>query len=392
MLNFAIILANGIEGWGVTRFAIEQQTWLHSMGHKVDVFATQTQKYASGSAQPQLKNLTNFSLEDDISFNNYDRVIINSLPYERKTTTQAQREGWNRILAAITAPVILIQHDNLKGSITKTFGLQEAVDKSAIIFSLSKNNHFAKLVNSSQNLDRFFGTKANKVCSFQPGIDFDAIRSVYWKDINEHDTTHHKWVGRMASCKGYMLMLDWSKLLIEQGYRVSLEGCDKSPAFIPVKQKFQFNDRISSKSFELDGDPSLPFIFGNYKNSEMLERLSRCGFGYQLTKFPPEHIDRHMEYTHQEIVASGCIPVFRKDYGDACRHRITGDPVSKTDSGTIWLDNGNHKEVLDTIRKLSSDSVLRNETREKAYEFWKGHQDASHTFKELHEIIESELC
>ena len=123
---------------------------------------------------------------------------------------------------------------------------------------------------------------------------------------------------------------------------------------------------------------------GIYNNTEMLERMSTSGFGYQLTTMKPRFIEHSIEYTHCEIVATGVLPVFRKSFGDYCIHRKTGVPLTQcADTGTVWLDDTRMDVAADTVQRLQQDAGLRAEWREAAYEFYSSHQGTGNEFARL---------
>lgn len=120
----------------------------------------------------------------------------------------------------------------------------------------------------------------------------------------------------------------------------------------------------------------------------MLERMSTSGFGYQLSQLPEKFIDRQIEYTHCEIVCSGTIPVFRKNYGIRCTHRKTGNRLfNDKNNGTIWFDDDNLDATFEQIKQLTASNTMRDEFRHMAFEYYKEHQDARYTFKEMYDII-----
>jgi hypothetical protein len=114
----------------------------------------------------------------------------------------------------------------------------------------------------------------------------------------------------------------------------------------------------------------------------MLERMSRCGFGYQLSILNKKFLEKSLEFTHLEIVAVGAIPVFRKEYGDICIHRYYDKPLTELDSGTIWLSNDNMKECIDLVQELSANEELRNEYRNKSYEVY-SYYDSKYIIQEM---------
>jgi hypothetical protein len=120
--------------------------------------------------------------------------------------------------------------------------------------------------------------------------------------------------------------------------------------------------------------------------------MSRVGFGYQLSILDERFIERSIEYTHCEVACTGVVPVFRKSYGERCTHRKFGDKlIDCKDTGTIWLDDNNMQPAYDLLYKLSRDSVMRDEYRNMAFEFYKSHQDSEYTFAEMMKQIEDNL-
>ena len=114
--------------------------------------------------------------------------------------------------------------------------------------------------------------------------------------------------------------------------------------------------------------------------------MSLCTYGYQLSILKPKYIAHSLEFTHLEPVAVGVIPVFRKEYGDACIHRYYKKPLTELDCGTIWLTNDNMDECINTIKELSTNENMRNEYRELAYNCY-GWYDSKYVFDDMFKII-----
>jgi hypothetical protein len=404
MNKVSVIMARGVEGCGVTKYTVEQIKWLRKHGHDVKVYAAKDKNYSRKYAH-DLGEFEYFKFAEDQGINkmieecnNSDVIIINSLP--SKDTGRGKGSGedavknWKRALKSFKKPVALIQHDHTVYSIKRNGALEEAIDAAKIIFVHSTENDFSDYVKVHTGIDNpllaAFGEVRDfpRIISFQPGIDFDGTRARYWKPIEEQDDRHHKWIGRCTSWKGYNLMFDWhNKFLAPNGYLTTFEGIEKSPAYLAFKEISDFYSELQSHPKDVDlssryGDKAT--VFSTFVNDELMHRMSRVGFGYQLSVLKQKYIERSIEYTHQEVVAAGAIPVFRKEYGDACKHRVTGDPLSQSkDNYTLWLSDTNGAEVIEQVKKLVSDSVLRDEWREGAFEFYKQHQDSELTFADL---------
>lgn len=411
MNNISVIMARGVEGCGVTKYTVEQVKWLRKNGYNVKVYAAKDKNYSRKNAH-DLGEFDWFKFSDSALIdkmitecNQSDAIIVNSLPSKdtgRGKGSGAQAvENWVRALSEFNKPVVLIQHDHTVYSIRRNGALGEAIDAADIIFAHSTSNDFSEEVRKhtgSGGLASFLDDEVKKIFPFQPGIDFDGIRAQYWKPIEEQDSFHHKWIGRTTSWKGYKLMFEWHNANNpKEGWLTTFEGIEKSPAWLGFKELSDFYDELDQDAGLLDmsnryGDKAT--VFSTFINDDLMHRMSRVAFGYQLSILKPKYIERSIEYTHQEIVAAGAVPVFRREYGEVCVHRTQGKPLTECiNNGTLWLhaDGTGNDETLEQMRKLANDPVMRNEYREMAYEFYKDHQDADATFQDLMNTIKENL-
>lgn len=407
--KIALLMGRGIEGCGVTKFSLEQLAWLNNHGYAASIYAIVDKYWAQNKAH-DISNIhrVRFVKDSDVNstiaaLNEHDLIIINSLP-----STEHPKEcidGFKRLLKEVKKPFVLIQHDHSMLSIKRNACIDEAIEASKLLFVHSPTNDFAEYVKEnggSGGLSSFMGEEEKVLLPFQPGLSFDPIRKKYWKDIKEQDVKHHKFIGRTTTWKGYFNMIDFhNDHLRAAGCLTTCEGLSRTPAFMTIKERnieFEGNtqgglNRIDT--YDLSDKYGKPIqIFSSYSNERMLERMSRVGFGYQLSLFKsPKYIYRSLEYTHCEVVCTGVIPVFRKGYGDLCIHRKHGIPFTQCkNNGTVWLgEKGDTQAAMDLITTLTNDSVMRNEWREQAYEFYRDHQDAEYTFEELTNTIMKEI-
>lgn len=402
-MKIAILMGRGIEGCGVTKFVVEQAKWFKANGHEYHIYSSKDKTWTRKNAHV-LDNVSQLKLEKasetDIMItgcNNSDIVIINSLPSISHSAECIKQ--FNRALSEIKKPIILIQHDHSSLSIKRNACLDEAINASKLIFAHAKTNDFSRYVEQltgGGRLQDFFTLDNSKIIhGFQPGMDFDSVRSKYWKPIEEQNNIHNKWIGRTTPWKGYKQMFSFHQEYLQAaGFITSLEGIEKSPAFINFKNEYIFHDRVIDNEFNKTEQlvNEIPYVYGPYINDDMLHRMSLCAFGYQLSLLKEKYIERSIEYTHCEVAAIGVIPVFRKAYGELCTHRSTGDKLIHSDkTGTIWLDDNDMKPAFELLNKLSNDNVMRNEYREMAFEYYKSHQDSQYTFEEMMKIIKLEL-
>lgn len=394
-------MGRGIEGCGVTKFTIEQCKYYERNGYDYKVFASKDKSWTRKNSHKtdniqQLK----FAKSDEVDamikcINKSDIAIINSLP--ALSLKEEAIENFKRMLSEIKVPVALIQHDHAMQSIRRNGALDEAIKKANIIFVHSTTNDFAKYAEEKvgPKVDLFGTEEGTPIVAFQPGMFFDEVKSKYWKTkIDVQDTMHHKWIGRTTSWKGYKEMFAFHNDHLKQNDMLTTyEGIERSPAFLGFRELSEFNNLLAEDPNEYDlndGYGDDVHVFGPYVQEEMLERMSKVGFGYQLSRMKEHFIQRSIEYTHCEVVCTGTIPVFNKKYGDACTHRHYGKKFTECENtGTVWFDEHNFDSTFNAILDLFDHPEKRQKMRNDAYEFYKLHQDASYTFKDIMENIEN---
>lgn len=401
-MKIAIIMGRGIEGCGVTKFTLEQAKWLEKNGHTYTIYASKDKSWTRKDSH-DVKNIVQFKFanatETDkmiLGCNNSDVVIVNSLPsigHPEKCISE-----FIRTIKSITKPIVLIQHDHSMLSIRRNAGVSEAIQVAKILFGHSKNNDFAKFVEAETGggaLASFFEEdKSKKILNFQPGMDFDSVKKKYWLPIKEQDPIMNKWIGRTTSWKGYVQMFKFhNEFLRPGGFITTFEGIEKSPAYLGFRELSEFNPHIADDITTTKLEKNQPvYVFGPFKNEDMLHRMAKCGFGYQLSLLDERYIERSVEYTHCEVVCSGVVPVFRKKYGERCHHRKTGDPlISHKETGTIWLDDDNMAPSFELLQRLSKDLIMREDMRNQAFEFYRSHQDSEFTFAEMMKTVKENI-
>ncbi|WAB00363.1 hypothetical protein [Klebsiella phage JY1] len=396
-MKINILMARGLEGCGVTKFSLEHREWLVKHGHEVNIIYAKDKAFTRNRAHNYKDVTIPVSLADDYDktlslLNACDILIINSVP--AINAPEAAIDNYKKLVENIKPEVrvVVYQHDHRALSLRRNAGLEETVKRADVLFSHSSNGDFNTVLMEeyfpSGGLSFFDDSdSAPPVYNFQPAMNIKAIRDKYWKDFSAIDFDIHRWIGRTTTWKGYFLMFDFHEShLRPAGKTTILEGLERSPAFINIKERYEID--YCRHYHQVKTGPGLnPQVLDRYVNSEMLERMSQSGFGYQLSRLPDKFLERSLEYTHLELGACGTIPVFHKATGDALKFRVDGKPLTSHDSGILWLNDENKNEVFERMKHLSSDRKLYDKERNKAYEFLVEHQDSEHCFKEQFELM-----
>jgi hypothetical protein len=389
MNNISIIMGRGIEGCGVTKFTIEQSKFYAKNNYGFKVWALKDKSWSRKNAHAAIENLNHIKFtEDEVDMmisdiNNTDACFINSLP--PKSIKQSAIKQFGRLLTEVKVPIILIQHDHNIQSLKRNALMDEFIQRANVLFALAPKGVFGHYV---QKL-----APCKAVHPFAPGFDFDSISHVR-VPLSEQDVNHHKWIGRTVSWKGFKQMFEFAESSLTPGGKlVTFEGIDRSAAYVGFKQDHVYQnflaDNIEDINFQYG---KLPYVFGPYKHSEMLNRLARCGFGYQLTNLKPKSINIALEYTHCEVVAAGAIPVFRKSFGDHCKHRLTNEPLTECkNTGTVWLDEYDHKSAYKLIQELTNNEEMRDSYRKMALSFYKEQQASQTVYESIMKIVKNNI-
>tara|TARA_B110000858_G_scaffold135758_1_gene154338 strand:- start:316 stop:1500 length:1185 start_codon:yes stop_codon:yes gene_type:complete len=386
------ILARGVEGCGVTKFSVEFRDWCRANGHTYNMYAPLDKKWSRHKSHEMddtchqwkwgnkpARGQEDFGVEKVIeACNKADCTFISSLP--SKSHPQECIDNYIELLNRVTKPMHMIQHDHNMQSISRNAALMETIDRADVIYAFNKESKFATYVNAKSG---------KKIVEYINGMNMQRIKDKYWKPIEEQDVDHLKWIGRCTGWKGMDIVFD---LANQYKAKYTLEGLEKSIGFVQFRKDFDFHE--VNGAFDMDFQVGKPYVLDPYNHHNMMERLSKCAFGFQLTYLDPRFIKSFLEYTHLEVAACGTIPIFRKAYGDACMNPHTGNQLTEDkDTGTLWAPEvgGDMQDLMCNISKLQRDHVLRDEMRHKAFEYYNKHSHGDYAFNlilnKAHEFV-----
>jgi len=408
MKKIAIILGRGVEGCGVTRCAVEFETATPN----TKIFATVDKKWARRDSMSFDKdeficgNMEETNRVINEVNQNFDMVLIYSVP--SKTHPEDCQTNFVTLVKSITLPKAIVQLDHKMQSLSRNAKFDEICKNVDVLMTHSLTSDFTRWAEREGVTTPF-----RKMAL---GFNYDDHRAKYWKPIDEQDHKTVRWIGRLSGWKGPNLMMDFhARQLKSKGFITILEGLEASIGWAGIL--YEKGDSKNGTPLYQDGDienyfrprkelgevkftedlhgTEVPgagaYLYPPYTNIDCMERMSRSAYGSDLYHLQSHMYGNNIENCHAECVASGTIPIFHKHFCDNIIHRKTGNPVSKDGfgvSGTIGLDHSNFDVVAKAMERLSSDPVLRDETREMAFEYWKGHSDASVTTLEIIKNLE----
>lgn len=382
----AVLLGKGVEGCGVTRFAIELRRALGA-----DVFELSEKRWPRRKSQELEYGSTDGLTPEKLS-SAYDLLLVPSLPTKKHSPEAA--EGFLDLFRKTTCPKSVMYLDHSNKSIHDCYRADEFFREADSVLTFSTEGDVAKYMEKRE--------VSTPIKTIVNPFDYDAHRSQFWKPISAQDSRVLRWIGRTAKWKGISTILDFhDSRLRREGVITILEGLEAGPTYVFAMYYDDFEKKMPREivnRFRTDylGNPRIYPVYGSeevdspaycyppFSRAECMERLSLSALGSNMYNLRPEKYGDNVEFCHSEVVASGAAPVFHKHFGDRVVHRKTGDPLTKSpDSGTVWLDRETMDSARDQVVKLSRDPVFRDEQRERAFEFYRAHNDSAPTSREI---------
>ena len=404
-MKYVLLMGRGIEGTGNTKYAVELQKYIESLGHDCITIANSDKKWGREKSHPNKIELRSFELEEDYiteCCENADNIIILSTP--AKNYEYFSKLAFHDIITGssmIGKNLVYIQVDHKIQSINRNYYADEEFldffDCLTKVITHSRNGDFTKFCNKN-NVDTskfVYGDDIGFVGI--NGLDWEAYEG-FWKHFDEKEHKTLKFIGRSAVWKGPWLLRDLHyNHLKDLGFITTIEGIEGSIQTVTELYKETKPERIarddviirlktSDKNALNAGTMKFKryepaYILPPYDNSYALDRMSKQQFGIELLLLEDNVLPNIMEYAMMEIVAVGTIPVFRKRWGE--KFKINGVPLADYDCGTIWLDEKDPTEAINRMIDLSDDEESYNSMRNKAFEFYSKYFSSERNFKIL---------
>lgn len=399
-MNISILLGKGLEGCGVTKYALEMADYLKGK-HAYKIYAVNDKKFIRDNAHDFSEHSENMMVikskhTDKVKqmteeIKQSDALIILSFP-----TKSYEEESINVIRELINdvkphTKLVYTHHNHSSMFLSKEVLIEEVIDDLDLVFTHSDvnplNRYLEKRYENMQNAENL------KIFTINPSIDTEKFKQKYWKPISEINKKKVQWIGRTTPLKGYdQCMTLHEEFLKDAGFKTSMHGMDKGPAIIAFKQTWKDKYRFMDVKNILETDENICDVYGPYIQHEMMDEVSKAGFLLQFTKFKEKEFSKSysLEFTHIEACCVGSIPVFRKEYGEQCISRVTGNPIIESDTGILFISDDNREEIFRKMLEINENDELREEMRNKAYSFIKSQSDSTVVFDEFFRVIEHE--
>lgn len=383
-MKTAIILGRGIEGCGVTRYALEEQKWYRNNGMVCDIYAGSDKKWGRKDAQDhdiiefgndEIKSLSKKLNEE------YDIVYYQSLPAKKGHSEQYQNAFFDHLVCEVQKPIKLShQNDHKLQSLSRNSKIWETMAQMDASYTHSLSSPFAtkmKEMNPSVPLIKM-----------GLGFDFNSLRG-FWKPV-ETQLKKISYFGRFAGFKDPQRIIDMHPYLHQADIMGEMRGIERSIGSLDLFYS-DLNDRENSyrqniievkKDTNLVQDSSHVWIYGPYNRLEGIEDLSKSMFGADFYNLDAHAYGDNMEFAMCEIIACGAVPVFDSHWAENCNHN--GRKFSEIKDFAVYSDRNNHKATVDEMIELSLNHELRQKRRESCFEIAKAHCDNEIVYSQMH--------
>ena len=386
-MKVAILLGRGIEGCGVTRYALEEQKWYHNNNMECNIYAASDKKW--GRKDSQVHNIIEFAnneIDDLVEKLNseYDIVYYQSLPAKKGYSEEYQNAFYDKLVCGVTKPIKLShQNDHKVQSISRNFMVWEIMAQMDACFTHSLNSPFAKKMRENN--------PGIPILKMGLGFDFDSLRQ-YWKPCEEQKR-RISYFGRFAGFKDPQRIITMQPYLEDVNIIGEMRGIERSIGSLDLFYEDR-NDRdntyrtniheIKKSDTDIVQTPEKVWIYGPYNRIEGIEELSTSMFGADFYNLEASAYGDNMEFAMCEIISCGTIPVFDKHWADNCTH-LNGTLFADIKDFAVYSDRNNLEDTARQLNELANDNKAREKRREACFEIAKSHADNSVVYKAMHE-------
>lgn len=382
-------VANGIGG--IETIIGTMYKWLLKNNKEVKVFNYCPAIPKPSKRRKEVKEIVEYeyqsfdmNMTEDIvaEMNQYDAVLFLKEAYcSGGFNSENLNVLYHNVWKKIKTKRILWQHNGLPRSLNKMPYLWGMVNEAdAILFFATESRYIKEVVYA-------LPSKLKRVHKFIVGMDFEEFDEFrHSKDfLNRENKVVY--LGRPVSIKEPQRLLAMAPYLEKRGIASEMHGIDSSMAALNyVLTRPNAIDNVR-KNGQKEG---ITNVYGPYERKDGLEILKRSLFGcsfFNYRKKDSDYYGDRMEYTMQEIIACGCIPVFDRHWAENCR-TIDGRKYSEIPYFAILSDPDNLEETAEEMKKVAENPKLQEKYRETGYKILKENNDINVLMERLLKVIE----
>lgn len=383
-MKLAIVLGRGVEGCGVTRFAIEIQKFMNDNNIECKIYASIDKKWGRQNAQEincvkfGVKNISLIKEE----LETFDIVSFSSLP--SKSNSQEFKDSfYTELVVGLKNPIkISIQNDHLSMSLSRNDRIWEITKEMDYVYTFSENTIFAKKI-KELGINVPIKTLGN-------GFNFEELK----KFKKDKKIKRVSYLGRFATFKDPQRMIHLEPLLTKEGILSECRGIEKS-----IGSKFKFfsingdmktcheNIKFRVKSISDFQELGKLHVYGPYVRDEALEEVSNSMFGANFFNLKKENYSNIIEYATLEIIGIGCIPIIDSQWAENNFH-LNGKSFEELDFG-IRCKKDDFTGCIEKINYYANNSEEYFKKVEKDLQLAIEHCDSNIVFKRfLNELLE----
>lgn len=371
-MKIATILGRGIEGAGVTRFAVEFEYYVRTKTrHQIDVYALIDKRWPRENSQEHDKIIPIKIKDVDLvkfieKLNTYDAIIYHSVP-AKKGFSDLCKAYFNLIVEEVSKPKkFSIQHDHKRQSLSRNIDIVEFNRHMDFIFTFDHNTAFAHLLR-----EKIPGVQ-KKLIPYNLGIDFDSYKE--FRKPFKLRKRRISYFGRFAGFKEPWRLYDFHPYIRKYKFITELRGIERSIygyfKMIHGHEKQIHDCTIGEKSIVASKDQKTrkPYVYGPYIRKEGLEGISYGLFGASFFNIVrkkdniiKETHGRSTDFAQLEMIAVGLIPVF--DYNWSVNTKtLDGRTYNEIPYFGLFLkrDLSNAKEIAEEMNKIANNKNLAN--------------------------------
>lgn len=403
-MNVIMLMGRGTEGTGNTRITIELERYIKSIGHNVKTITSVDKAW--GRHLSQINDFVPFKFMTGAYQDgaNYDLCIITSVPPKVKKSAKIKADetllkkfedtqgaiyrGFIDTLKSLKdkgTKIVYLQVDHKIHSISRNFYALEEYTKE--FFSLLDRIVIHDLQNDF--CKKFLDRKVRPLGCDNFDLEEQLAISCDYDEVAKIIKPHTKinklcyFIGRSATWKGWTNFRELHEnYLKSKGYISVIEGIELSinaKDNLYLKENGKYTEPRPDNIFRIGNN--LPenetveylvdnpeefryksaFVYGPFVRNEALNRVAIAKFG-MFFSFLGEQYGGPLENTFLEIVATGTIPVIRKELWRAAKFNDTKFMnYSPRDIGIIVYDEEHPNKCVQLMEQLDNDDILYNE-------------------------------